>query len=629
MQTQPLSKELQYAQLLLNRQQSHDSLIRFAQTIPIAGVPLQDVAELSDDAYDVVETPLAKHHRLILECLQAMVDQELTYQLDDQGEPSFALQPPSSIPQPPCRGRLDGGGRFGIKYPHLSEYLSTHAQSESTTKNITPDNGQLMPNSDQLLTNNHGDIQENGLIVAKDRSKVRICLNVMLMFPPGSAKSTYASVVFPSWDMGRNPYHEIILTGYGDTICKKHGKRARQMCNSDAYSNVFGTGLDPNTRAADDWQLRNGSSYKSAGILSGITGFRCDGLIWDDLTKGRKEADSLGIRNDTYNAYLDDARSRKKPQAWEVGIGTRWHEDEIMGRILPAGFAGESGFMLCRDGNVWFVICVPAQAEREDDPLGREVGEYIWPEWFGEGFWKDKRINPRSWASLYQQRPAPDEGLYFKKDWFREYDVIPKNVNHYISFDPAVSDKEDADDTCIEIWAVDDMMRVYKVDEWVGKVTMDIWIDIILDYVKMYKPLEVISESGVIRRAAEPFLTRAMRKRRIFAVFEWVSRNADKSAMARPLQAMVASGQVYFPKNSVGEKTRDEYVRFPAGKDDHRVDSGANFCLRLEKIWETAPPDEIKEDSVILGGAIPIKSLMPPRFSKKRSRWSFKSPSRN
>ncbi len=362
----PLSKR-QAAAMLLQRRRAAERLTSFAQYVDIPGVPLPDEVEDSDDTrYQVVETDLAPHHILILENCQALVDRQLLYYIDEDGE---------------CWPYHDGCG------------------------------------------------------YAK-----QTCMRLMLMFPPGAAKSTYASVVFPVWDMGRNPGQEIILTGYGDTICKKHGKRARQICASSGYRAVFGFNVNPDTRAADNWETQNKSSYKSAGILSGLTGFRCDGLVWDDLVKGRKEADSITICEDTWNAYLDDARSRKKPTAWEVGIGTRWSENENMGRILPDGYAGESGFMQCRDGNAWYVLCIAAECERLDDPLGREVGDMLWPEWFTEEYWADKRINPRSWSSLYQQRPSLDTGLYFKREWHRTYNTLPKEINYYLSFDPAVSE---------------------------------------------------------------------------------------------------------------------------------------------------------------------------------------------
>lgn len=372
--------------LLRQKIKAKTSLVDFAKYVDIPGVPV-DEENIPDSRFQVVETPLAFHHELILDALDRMVK---------------------------------------------------------------------------------GKLQHKGKVVRR----------VMLMFPPGSAKSTYASVVFPPWFMGNNPESEVIITGYGDVIAKRHGKRARQLVMSPSYKAVFGETLDPAMKASDDWRLKgNKAAYKAAGILSGITGFRCDGLIWDDLIKGRKDADSETIRSDTWNAYIDDARSRKKPNAWEVGIGTRWHEDEPMGRILPEGWSGESGYIKCRDGNVWLVLCCAAQCEREDDPLQREKGEYIWPEWFNEEYWNDKKVNPRSWASLYQQRPAPDEGIYFQKPWFRHYDHLPSNLNYYIAFDPAVTESEDGDDTAIGLFGVDDHAKIHLIDEWVNKVTMDKWID--------------------------------------------------------------------------------------------------------------------------------------------------------
>lgn len=441
------------------------------------------------------------------------------------------------------------------------------------------------------------------------------------MMPPGSAKSTYASVVFPVWEMGRSMDTEVILTGWGDPICRRHGKRARKICDTELYREIFASSLDPNTRAAEDWALMNGSTYKSSGINSGVAGFRAGGLVWDDLTKNRKEADSQTIRDDVYNAYIDDARSRKKPDAWEVGIGTRWHEDEIMGRILPEGYAGASGYMRCRDGNVWLVICLAAECEREDDPLGRMKGEMIWPEWFGEDYWAEKRMNPRSWGSLYQQRPAPEEGIMFKREEFKYYDVLPEG-NNYICIDPAVSEEDDADDTAILIFRVDDQARLYLISRHIMHVTMDKWVAFMLDKAILYKPVEIVGESGVIRRAAEPWIKRAMMKLKAWFSFEWVHRHANKPAMARGAQAMVSHGQVFVPRNSDGEDFIDSCMRFPSSKEDHDVDAFVNLCLRLEHFWESNLIKTVVEESPIIGGnGISIKSLMPPRFPKRKSRW--------
>ena len=455
--------------------------------------------------------------------------------------------------------------------------------------------------------------------------KLHMVKRIMIMLPPGSAKSTYASVVFPTWVMGLIPGIELILTGYGDVICKRHGKRARQIVDSDKFRSVFETGMDPTTRSADDWRTAKHSSYKAAGILSGITGFRCDGLIWDDLTKGRKEADSETIRNDTYNAYIDDARSRKKPEAWEVGIGTRWHEDEIMGRILPEGYSGESGFMKCRDGNIWYVICLPAECERDDDLLGRERGEYLWPEWFGEDYWLEKKVMPRSWASLYQQRPAPDQGLFFKRAGF-VFEKVPPPVEElqiYLCWDPAVTDEEDGgvDETAIYVIGIDQWHKLHQIDTWVGAVTMDVWVDQLITMAQIYKPLKGISESGVIRRASEPYLARECINRGVLFTREYMTRSANKPAMARGLQALQNSGRLILQDNTTGHDTMNEMLKFPASALDNRVDALVNLTLYLEKMWGANPPKAPPPEPGKLVIEHKVKQFMPDRHTKRKSKW--------
>jgi len=608
--------------IIKQRQAAQSSLVQFARTIDIPSVPVAG----TEDAWELVETELADHHLLTLHALQAMVDGALLYHPDDLA-PITQATPEGLLwcgGQTPRGGRGDGGvGLLKVADPSLNPpnpNIPANTLASQRVEILTEDLPEGLESAEI-----QGDIStfylRDGLIPKPLVEGIRyaICRRVMIMMPPGSAKSTYASVVFPAWQMGRCET-EIILTGWGDPICRRHGKRARTICASDLYRGVMSTWLDPNTRAAEDWALTNKSTYKSSGINSGVAGFRCDGLVWDDLTKNRKEADSRTIRDDTYNAYIDDARSRKKPDAWEVGIGTRWHEEEIMGRILPEGYAGESGYMRCRDGNVWLVICLAAECEREDDPLGRDVGEMIWPEWFGTDYWAEKRVNPRSWGSLYQQRPAPEEGIYFKKEWFKFYDELPEGDN-YIAFDPAVSEEEDADDTCIAPFRVDEFARIYLIDDWTHRATMDVWIEQLMRMGQQYKPMEMISETGVIRRASEPFIKRAMLNMKAFFRFEWVHRHADKTAMARAAQGMCASGQFYLPNSPLGMRWRDEMLRFPAGKDDHRVDALANLCLRLEEIWAAAPPKVKEEKDGIIDAGIPIKKLMPPRFPKRKSRW--------
>jgi hypothetical protein len=257
---------------------------------------------------------------------------------------------------------------------------------------------------------------------------------LMIFAPPGSAKSTYASVLAPAWAMGRRPNTQIILASYATSIAVKQSRKVRSIMRDPRYTSLWTekpTLLD-DQRAVDDWQLTNGSSMMAAGLLAGITGNRADGVIIDDPVANREQADSTGLREKTYAEYIDTAMTRAKPKMWTIIIQTRWHEEDLAGAILPSDYSGESGIIDCRDGQRWEVLCIPAEAEREDDVLGRKPGEFLWPEWFPREHWSTWRDNPRAartWAALYQQRPAPFTGIHFNRDMFQMYDPDKARVD--------------------------------------------------------------------------------------------------------------------------------------------------------------------------------------------------------
>jgi len=250
---------------------------------------------------------------------------------------------------------------------------------------------------------------------------------LMVFAPPGSAKSTYASVVGPSWYMGKFPGSQIILASYATTIAAKQSRKVRAICRDPRYGAIWSERptISSDQRAIDDWAMTNESSMMAAGLLAGITGNRADGLVIDDPLANREQADSATIREKIYNEFMDTALTRAKPKMWVVIIQTRWHEEDLAGAILPQDYAGESGPILCRDGQTWEVLSIPAEAERDDDPLGRKPGEFLWPEWFPEAHWRTWRDNPRAartWSALYQQRPAPFSGVHFNREMFQRYD---------------------------------------------------------------------------------------------------------------------------------------------------------------------------------------------------------------
>jgi len=434
---------------------------------------------------------------------------------------------------------------------------------------------------------------------------------LMLFMPPGSAKSTMASVVAPTWAMGKFPGTPIILASYGSDLAKKHGRRARQIVRSKEYTSIFGTEISSDTAAADEWELKNGSSYKAGGILSGITGSRAKGLIIDDPVRGREQADSEAFQKKTWEAYQDDLRTRLVPGGWEIIVQTRWSDLDLSGRILPEDYDGQSGPVQCRDGREWYVLSLPAQCERNDDPLGRKVGEYLWPEWFTAEHFDGFKGQPRTWSALFQQRPAPETGTFFNRQWFKRFKAheIPKDLHNYGSSDFAVSDKG-GDFTEHGMSGVCPEGDVWVHDWWYGQETADIWFESMFNLIDAHLPFAWFGEGGVIRKSVEPFLVKRQLERKSWCRLEWLNPVADKPTRARSLQAMAASGKVHILEGEWGDRLIDQLCKFPTGANDDAVDTLATFCMALAQAHPATvaferkpPPTQAEQDFARITGA--------------------------
>lgn len=411
----------------------------------------------------------------------------------------------------------------------------------------------------------------------------------MFFLPPGSAKSTYCTVVSPTWAMGLKPDTKIILATYGSDLARRHGRRARQVVKQLNYESVFGTTISTDSSAADEWALTNGSEYLAGGILSGITGNRAHGLIIDDPVKGREQADSDVVRETIWAAYNDDLRTRLVPGGWEIIVQTRWHEDDLAGRILPVNYAGESGLIRCRDGRDWYVLCLPAICERADDPLGRAIGEPLWPEWFTPEHFEGFKAQPRTWSALFQQRPQPDQGTFFQREWFSFYEAPPKHMHVYGASDYAVTD-QGGDFTEHGVFGVCPKEDIWVLDWWHGQTTADVWIESLIGLFATHEPLCWFGESGVIRRAIEPFLTKRMLQSKTYCRHEWLPSISDKPTRARSAQALASAGKIHLPDTPAGHRLLDQLLRFPAGAHDDAVDVLSLFCRAIDQAHPGVAP---------------------------------------
>jgi len=414
---------------------------------------------------------------------------------------------------------------------------------------------------------------------------------LMIFGPPGMAKSSYASVVAPAWKMASTPGYRIILASYAAKIAWKQSRKARALCREPRHVAIWKDRpiLAADQRAVDQWALSNGSEFMSAGILAGITGNRANGIIGDDLVAGREAADSETIRDKTYVEFQDSATTRLLPGGWIILINTRWTEDDVCGRILPEDYKGQSGRILCRDGQYWRIVNIPAKAEHEDDPLGRAPGEYLWPEWFPKEHWAQWEHNPRAartWSALFQQRPTAGEGLEFKREWFKWYDPDvepgelggrPKALTLYGASDFAT--KEDKGDFTehgiVGLDSQDKGANFWILDWWFGQKTTDVSINNAVALIGKHHPRRWWDEGGPIDNAIRPALTRAMREcvPPVHVTIKSLPSIKNKAIKLASFQARAAQGKVYLPlRRPWATRLLDQLCAFPAGKYDDGAD---------------------------------------------------------
>jgi hypothetical protein len=234
--------------------------------------------------------------------------------------------------------------------------------------------------------------------------------------PCGHGKSQLVSRLFPAFWIGKRPTDHIISSTYNSDFAGDFGRDVRNILNLDTYQSLFpDTFLSADSRAANRWSTNRGGRYYSVGVEGGVTGRRGHLILIDDPLKGRSDADSRSVRNDLWKWYQSELYTRQFPDTAICIISTRWHFDDLVGRLL---IEEEKG------GEKWVRVTLPAIAE-SDDILGRKPGEPLWPEWYTLKLLEQFRMTtgPREWSALYQQKPVADEGAYFQESWLIDYDL--------------------------------------------------------------------------------------------------------------------------------------------------------------------------------------------------------------
>jgi predicted phage terminase large subunit-like protein len=262
---------------------------------------------------------------------------------------------------------------------------------------------------------------------------------------------------------------------------------------------------------------------------------------------------------------------------------TRWHEDDIVGRLLDP----TNPYYNEQEAAQWDLLEYPAIAG-EHDTLHRKPGEALWPQRFGIKFlMEQQRRDPRAFQALYQGKPTPESGTFFTKDMLRTYTQgeLPKNLRYYCASDHAVSAEQNRDKTALIPVGIDQHDNIYILEDvWWKHATADVAIEAMLAMMRKYKPIYWWAERGQIAKSLGPFLRKRMLETNTFVSVVQVTPSADKQQRAQSIQGRASMGRVYFPRWAPWwPDAMEQLLRFPNGSNDDFVDALAYIGLGINQ----------------------------------------------
>lgn len=401
---------------------------------------------------------------------------------------------------------------------------------------------------------------------------------MFIEMPPRHGKSMTVTESFPSYYLSKNPQKRVIAASYSDTLAKKFGRLNRAKLEEYGPF-LFNVSLSQANASQSNWDVGAfGGGMISTGIGGSITGQGADLLIIDDPFKNAQAANSQTIRDSVWDEWESTLSTRLHKGASVIVIMTRWHEDDLIGRLLE------------RSPRTWERIRMPAIAEDEDDLLGRKVGEPLCPELgFDEKWAEDKKteVGSRTWNALFQQRPAPAGGTIFKREWWKFYKVAPAHFDEIIqSWDCTFKDAETSDFVSGQVWG-----RVGADKYLLDRVKEKMSIKATMQAIRTMSAKWPQARAKLIEDKANGTAVIEMLTKEIPGLIP-VNPKGGKVVRAQAVAPEVEAGNVYLPDGSIAPWIHDyvgEFSTFPFGKNDDDVDSMTQGLSR----WHE-PPAESK-----------------------------------
>lgn len=385
---------------------------------------------------------------------------------------------------------------------------------------------------------------------------------ILCTMPPQHGKSSMISQWFPVWLLENWPTKRILLVSYAADYATSWGRKVRNAIQQ--HSKELTVRISQDSAAAAVWTTTAGGQMVSVGVGGQVAGRPADVLIIDDPYSGPDDAMSQLYRDRLWEWWQTNAYTRLAPDGIIVILHTRWHEDDLIGRVVRAMREG---------GERWDLLNLPAIAEVDGDPLGRRIGDPLWGTRYDQAVLRRIRENvgTRAWAALYQQRPSPDTGNIFQRNWWRSYRALPNDLTDFIqSWDLTFKDTRKADYVVGQVWARRGADK-YLIDQVRARMDITATIQAIRGLSAKW-PLAI---AKLIEDKANGPAVMSMLRHELTGLLP-VEPEGGKVARANAVAPEVEAGNVYLPDPSIAPWVHDfieEASAFPNAPNDDQIDS--------------------------------------------------------
>lgn len=426
---------------------------------------------------------------------------------------------------------------------------------------------------------------------------------LMFSVPAQHGKSMHITETYPSYFLGKFPHEGVIEISYNSDFASKFGGRNKEKIK-EYGKELFSIGVSKDKDSSDEFDIVNAEGKKtrggmiSRGILSGITGSSLgDCVIIDDPIKNREEAGSETIRKKHWDEWTDSIRRRIHPGGIVILIMTRWHEDDLWGRMLNPEHAKPFD---------WQVYNLPLECDqthidKEGNPLNRKIGEPLWPDRYGLAHVEEAKRYPSSFNSMDQGRPTAEEGNIIKKAWWMYYDILPHKLDiKILSVDASFKDTNDSAKCSIQVWGKNDGY-LYMIDNDTRRMDFVTTIRAILNMLQRHKDIGL----KYIEDKANGSAIISMLNRKVggFIPVKADAGTGGKEARAKAITPWIQSGNVWLPRHT--EWVNDfveECSSFPNGAFADQVDAMSQALGILVPMiggffdpWNAMPDENKKE----------------------------------